>query len=451
MRRGVRGARKHPTAPRAVGIARLRERQRQLIESAERYRLALWAGGDELFDWDLTAGTLLSVSGNPDREPGEAVPLPGVEAFAQYLHPEDFPGYRDAMQDHLAGKTPHYEAVYRLRAPGGAWSWKLARGMIVARDAAGLPLRIAETQHDISAIKAVESDLLELTRELDARVHERTRELHQERQDLQEANRRLLEAIDELHRTQSELIESEKMASLGRLVAGVAHEVNTPLGVGVTAISFLSAQLRAIQNALERGLSAGEVRTLLASAQAAGTMAENNLLRAAELIRSFKQVAVDQATGDIRTINLQAYLDGILKSLHPALRKTNHQVLVDCSPIIEVSTRPDALYQIVSNLVMNSLLHAFPDKDAGTIRISVLPQDQQLTLRYEDDGVGMDAHVADRVFEPFFTTKRGRGGTGLGMLVAFNLVTQALGGRISLITQPGKGVRFDIVLPSMAP
>lgn len=253
--------------------------------------------------------------------------------------------------------------------------------------------------------------------------------------------------VKELHRTQAELIETEKMASLGRLVAGVAHEVNTPLGIGVTAISFLRGQLAD----LRAQLPAAQAEQWLAPAEAAATMAEVNMHRAANLVKTFKQVAVDQSTSHIRTVPVREYLEGTLLSLHPLLRKCGHRVALDCDPGLLLTSRPDALHQIIVNLVMNSLAHAYPDGAVGTLTITVIDAGPRLHIRYEDDGVGMDSQVASHLFEPFYTTRRSEGGTGLGMHIVYNLVTQALAGRISCETAPGAGVHLSIDIPSVHP
>jgi len=267
------------------------------------------------------------------------------------------------------------------------------------------------------------------------------------RDSLKLAHDELEQRVEELRRTQAELLETEKMASLGRLVAGVAHEVNTPLGVALTAVSFLRDQTRSLRSTLTaRGV---EIDTT--PLESASAMVETNLVRAARLVRNFKQVAVDQSTIHFRSVAVREYLDAILQSLHPTLRQAGHAVVVDCGPELQMTSRPDALHQIIVNLVMNSVTHAWPAGTVGKICIGVTQEDGRLHLRYEDDGCGMNSHVAAQMFEPFFTTKREQGGTGLGMHIVFNLVTQALAGRISCVTLPGEGVRFSIVFPSVHP
>ncbi len=267
------------------------------------------------------------------------------------------------------------------------------------------------------------------------------------RDSLKMAHDELERHVEELRRTQADLLETEKMASLGRLVAGVAHEVNTPLGVALTAVSFLRDQARNLRTTLTaRGvdIDTGPLET-------ASAMVESNLVRAARLVRNFKEVAVDQSTIHFRSVTVREYLDAILQSLHPTLRKTGHAVVVECNAELQMTSRPDALHQIIVNLVMNSVMHAWPAECVGNIRIAVTREEERLHLCYEDDGAGMEPKVAAQMFEPFFTTKREHGGTGLGMHIVYNLVTQALAGRIAYATQPGAGVRFDIVFPAVHP
>jgi len=190
---------------------------------------------------------------------------------------------------------------------------------------------------------------------------------------------------------------------------------------------------------------------VLGPAEAACTMVAQNLKRAANLVQSFKQVAVDQSTSDIRTVLVREYLEGTLASLHPVLRKTPLKVRIECDPALSMTSRPDALYQIIMNLVMNSVHHAFPDGGDGTLSIAAERVDGRVTLSYADDGAGMNEAVAAQMFEPFFTTKRDQGGTGLGMHIVYNLVSHALGGRIACATAPGQGVRFEIVFPAVHP
>jgi ligand-binding sensor domain-containing protein/signal transduction histidine kinase len=414
------------------GLAR-RRAQEALRVSEQRLSLALWGSGDELLDWDLEAGMMRRMGGADGRAAQGTGGLNDIDSLGVLIHPDDFPAVRDALLAHFRGETEHLEVVYRERTPARDWPWKLVRARVVARHPDGTPKRFAGMQQDITRLKAVESELRELNEALDARVRERTAALEA--------------MVDELRRTQGELVESEKMASLGRLVAGVAHEVNTPLGVGVTAVSYLRAQVAGVAAALRRFVSPEEAERLVAPIDQAAAMTENNLQRAANLVKTFKQVAVDQANPERRTIVLRDYLEATLQSLRPKLKPTGHRVELHCDPAVRMTGRPDALHQVVVNLVMNSVFHGYPDGRAGRLALDVDAVDGQVRVVYRDDGVGMPADVAARIFEPFFTTRRGSGGTGLGLHIVYNLVTQGLGGKIGCATAPGEGVAFTIVFP----
>ena len=271
----------------------------------------------------------------------------------------------------------------------------------------------------------------------------------QAQESLKDAYAELQGRIEELRRTQGELIENEKMASLGRLVAGVAHEINTPLGIGVTAASHLDGIFASIDR-MHVDAANPDLRKALASGRRCVELVLSNLGKAAQLVKTFKQVAVDQSNEEKRRIAMRPYLDDVLASLHPRLKPTPHRVEVDCPADIEFDTLPGALYQIVSNIVLNSLLHAFDNDRAGLIRIRVGLVGDALEMTLSDDGKGMPEDVRLRVFEPFFTTRRGSGGTGLGLHLVYNLATQLLGGTIVCASSPGRGTRFTIRLPPIS-
>jgi C4-dicarboxylate-specific signal transduction histidine kinase len=253
-----------------------------------------------------------------------------------------------------------------------------------------------------------------------------------------------------LRETQTQLTEAEKMASLGNLVAGVAHEINTPVGVSVTAASHLVEQTRRFQSRIDDSQEV-DVQELSGYQKAASACAElilKNLDRAAQLISSFKQVAVDQSSERQRQFELSTYLAEILTSLRPRIGRSGHQVKLDCPQGIFMHTFPGALYQVLSNLIINSLTHAFSGEQTGHIQITVVALgDRAIRLSFRDNGMGMSDEVRQHIFEPFFTTRRGSGGSGLGMHIVYNLVTQALGGTISCGEAPGGGALFEMELP----
>lgn len=265
---------------------------------------------------------------------------------------------------------------------------------------------------------------------------------------IREKNDELQQALEHLHLAQDELVRKEKLASLGALVAGVAHEINTPIGVAITAASHLGDHVKRIAKLRQSGqLTASYLENFEAMAIESSSMVLRNLQRADELVRSFKQVAVDQSSDQRRSFNLRDYIEEILLSLQPKLKPTKHEVIVACRDDIVLDTNPAAIYQTLVNLVMNSLIHGFEDMQEGQIRIDVTLMDDMVVMVYSDNGCGMSEQVLSQIFDPFFTTRRGRGGTGLGMHIVYNLVTQMLKGKIEVKSMPGQGTSTSIQFP----
>lgn len=316
----------------------------------------------------------------------------------------------------------------------------------------------------------LEDQVRERTRELEAALHEnekinrtlqRTqeqmlREIEQRKQAhaaLQREQEEQKILIARLEQATNQLVQAEKLASLGSLVAGVAHELNTPLGNSLMVASALSGKV----DEFARQVAAGTLRkqTLLDfvdQCHHAAALLQRNTQRAADLIGNFKEVAVDQTSMRRRRFDLRQTLDEVLSALKPKLRHTPHRLEVTVPPGIILESYPGPIEQIISNLVANSLLHGLDDATPGSIRISAeLVGDDRVALSYSDDGVGIGEAEAKRVFDPFFTTKLGSGGSGLGLYIVYNLTTAVLGGSIKLSSAPGQGVRFDLSLPLVAP
>ncbi len=261
------------------------------------------------------------------------------------------------------------------------------------------------------------------------------------------------ESFDQLRQIQRRMIENEKMAALGGLVSGVAHEINTPIGSATVAATLLLERARAAEQAFAQGrLSRSGAADFMAVVLEAGRALYANLDRAGTLVKSFKRIAVDQTRDDRQRIDLKGYVDELMQSLRPQLRKSGVTATLDLPPGIMLDTYPGALSQVLSNLTANALMHAFEGRTQGSIVIEAGPPvGGSLILRFSDDGVGMTPETQGRLFEPFFTTRRGRGGTGLGMHIVFNLVTLVLGGTIDTESRLGAGTVFMIGLPLSAP
>jgi PAS domain S-box-containing protein len=305
--------------------------------------------------------------------------------------------------------------------------------------------------NDITEIKQAEDVLRIAHDELELKVEERTSELMAMNEELVAMNDELVYTLDRLKKTQQLLLHSEKMAALGGLVAGMSHEISTPIGIGVTSVSYVQKELSEISKKVaDNCLTKDEFDEFIAEATIFMQTTAKNLERADLLIRSFKQVSVDQSTEEKRRFNARQYLDELLLSLHPLFRNTAHRVIVDCPDNLEVVTYPGLLSQIITNLITNSLRHGFDAGINGVLELRFDRLGSFYTLTYSDNGLGMESDVLEHIYDPFFTTKRGKaGGTGLGLHLVYNIVTQQLEGEIKCFSEPHKGARFIITFPDL--
>ena len=272
--------------------------------------------------------------------------------------------------------------------------------------------------------------------------------------ELLSSNVELTHTLEHLQTAQRHLIESEKLASLGRLVAGVAHELNTPLGNAMTVVSTLDERYASLSQKITNGegLRKSELLELLDCTQQGHSLLQRNVQKAAELVRDFKQVAVDQSSEMRRLFDLAAVIEEVLITIRPRFKHSCFAIKTELTPGITMDSFPGPLGQVLTNLVLNALIHAFEDQETGTVTVSCrLRPDGAAELSCDDDGTGMEDAVQKRIFDPFFTTKMGRGGSGLGLNIAHNICTGVLGGRIEVNSIVGMGTRFEIVLPTKAP
>lgn len=295
------------------------------------------------------------------------------------------------------------------------------------------------------AVAEREARLRALNAELEDQVRERTGHLEQ-------SNAELAQALTELRNTQADLIQSEKLAALGGLVASVAHEMNTPIGNALMACTSLAEQGQALRQASGEGrLTKRQFDEGLRALEDAASLAERSLRRAAELVSSFKQVAVDQTSEHYRVFSLQQLCAEISTLLTPSLRRQGAQVELDIPEELELAGYPGPLGQVLTNLIENAALHGLRGAGGRILLRAALVDEQTLSLEVEDSGSGMPAEVRARIFEPFFTTRRGQGGTGLGLTIVHNLVSGSLKGQISLRSEPGAGSCFRLLLPRQLP
>ena len=273
-------------------------------------------------------------------------------------------------------------------------------------------------------------------------------ELRRREEGWRDAARRADEALTELRRTQDDLIQSEKLASLGQLVAGVSHEISTPLGIALTTSTQIEADSESFQQLVEDNrLSRSRLLHYAGRMHEGSRLLTANLMRASSLLHSFKQVAADQALEERREIDLGAWIEDLLKSLRPLARPGRHEILAICPPGTVLDTYPGILAQVLTNAIKNAIDHGLRDRQGGRVTVTVTPSPDWLTIEIADDGVGIEPEHLGRVFDPFFTTARARGGTGLGLHIAHNLVVGRLAGSIALHSHPGHGTALRLQLP----
>ena len=254
---------------------------------------------------------------------------------------------------------------------------------------------------------------------------------------------------EQLLKTRNELVQSEKMASLGRLVAGFAHELNTPIGVAVGSASALQDNVQCINQLLEQEeVDEEDLLDKLETIDETAKLTLSNLKRAANLVKSFKRTAVDQTSDQVRRFEVKALIEDVINMLHNRFKRTTIQIQIDCPDNLTIKSMPGALEQILTNLLMNSLIHGFDDgKNTGHINIKVQLEENNLHIEYSDTGKGVASENVEKIFEPFFTTYRAHGGSGLGMYICYNLIVTQLNGTMTCDSSHGKGVMFKIDFP----
>jgi PAS domain S-box-containing protein len=357
------------------------------------------------------------------RPVGEA----SLHDWQSILAPSSFNGARRLWTQALESGTP-LEMELSLRGKDGQYRPFLTRA-IPLRDSADAVYGWIGTHIDISERKRSEQEI-------------------RSAKDAAEA------ALRDLRETQASLIEAEKLAALGRLVAGVAHEINNPVGISLTVASSLAQKSAAFAEEVANGvdLKRSSLTDFLEATRDASSQLIANLNRAAELIQSFKQVAADRSYSDPRTFDVGNLTEQVLMSLRPGLRKHSLKLNVECQPDLTMSSYPGLYGQVLTSLFLNSVTHAFPDDTQGTIDIKARARgEHDVEVLFSDDGCGMSLDVRRQAFDPFFTTRRDLGCTGLGLHIVHNIVTNRLGGKLRLDSEPGEGTKVQLIFPRVAP
>lgn len=354
------------------------------------------------------------------------------------VHPEDKKMVEDAVNKCIKYKAL-YTLEYRIITDGNTLFLHEKTDILYDRN--NSPVGIFGTIQDITQLKLAEQEIRELNAELEQRVINRTEQL-------KKANEELEMTLQSLRETQDQLIESEKMAALGNMVAGIANEINTPIGMGVSTVSDLKTKLETIGVAYQNNvLKKSELENFIKTSNETILALQVQLNRASELIKNFRQVSASRSDEKAREINLKKHLQEIVANLQLELKKHPISVVINCPENLMITTYPGAIFQIITILIMNSIQHAFPDFSKGILYLDVTEQEEKINLRYSDNGKGIEEENLKKIFEPFFTTIRGQGGVGLGLHIVYNLVAQKLHGTIDAKSKINEGVIFTIKFP----
>ncbi len=355
----------------------------------------------------------------------------------------DRPSQRDEVSDALSqgGRVDRFEVIHRHR--DGHAVTCLMSGRTIQTGAQKLNLF---TVVDVTLQRLAEREIRDMNQRLELRVQARTEKL-------EIANHELSLALSSVQAMQTELVRSEKLAALGSLVAGVAHELNTPIGNSVTVGSTLQHRVQELSAAYNRGeLRRSFLLDYIDAASRGTEILMRALSRANDLISSFKRVAVDQSSDQRRMFDLQTTLREVCLTLEPMYKNTPYRLTVEVPDGITMDSFPGALGQLITNFVSNALQHGFEGRSAGHMQLLVQAQGfGDIVLHFIDDGIGMNEDTRKRVFDPFFTTKLGQGGSGLGMNIVYNIVHEVMGGSIEIASVPGGGTHITVILPRIAP
>lgn len=288
-------------------------------------------------------------------------------------------------------------------------------------------------------------ELMDLNDQLEIRVVQRTGEI-------EAANKALHESMDKLEKAMKELMHAEKLASLGSMVAGISHELNTPIGNTMLAASTMERLFEGARSQFESGqFKRSAMAEFVSEGLEMSSLITRSTQRSSELVASFKQVAVDQTSEQRRLFDLKSVIDDNVAAMTPNFKKKQINIVNQVPPDIRCDSFPGPLGQILTNVIQNAIVHGFEAKGGGTLTISCLNQAKLIVLNIHDDGVGMPQNIVAHVFDPFFTTRMGQGGSGLGMSISHRIATSVLGGDLRVESRPGFGTTFILTVPKVAP
>ena len=420
-----------------IDVTRMKQQQDVILESEQKFNMFFNASPVAVSVRQQVGERYVYVAVNPAWESlmrfsSQQVVGQDSNGLGIHVNPQKMAGLAERIA--AAGGTLRSESVVR-RGDGS----EIVGESVLALVHSGEVALVISSIHDVTEKRAMERDLRELNAELESRIQERTASLTA-------ANIELRQAMLNLQQTQDRLVQSEKLASLGALVAGVSHELNTPIGNGLMAASTLQSRLKTFEKQYAQGLRRTDIEDFMTRVREGTEIALRNLERASSLIKGFKQVSVDQTSEHKRRFRVAELVEGILLTLHPMLKRTPYEVRLDMDTALEMDSYPGALGQVLTNLLQNAVAHGLDGLPAGHIDITARATGDDVVLQVRDNGHGIPPEVHKYLFDPFYTTKLGKGGSGLGLPIVRNIVTGVLQGHIEFDSVPGEGTVFRLIL-----
>ena len=419
---------------RQTELARSEERLRATLENTPSITMQWYDLRGRIVYWNRASEIMYGCSSE------QALGVCIAENPLMFADQEHATGFIKVLAEIDRTGQPFGPAEFKLRGKEGEMLTVLATSFAIPAEDGGKIFVCMGV--DITAQRTVEDEIRALNSELERRVGARTGELVQ-------ANRELASTVESLKSTQEQLVQADKLAALGSMVAGIAHELNTPIGNSVLLTSTLGDKTADFARLVEADkLRRADLKQYLETAREALILMDRNLASAVNLIRSFKQVSADRASSQRRRFDLAPVCHDVVATLMPAIRRAGHRIEVEVNDGIEMESYPGPLGQIITNFVNNAMLHAFGQGQHGLMRLqcSHIGTDG-VEIRFSDNGCGIPLADHRRIFDPFFTTKLGTGGSGLGLNIVYNIVTGLLGGTISFDSEVDEGTTFIIVLP----
>ncbi len=403
-------------------------------EAQERLSLALWGSHSELWDWDLLKNTIYRSNQFNLLDNVEGESHFDYQQLRELTHKDDIEELIEKFEAHIHNKTEYFDVSYRRLTVDGQWQWYRSRAKAVNRDSDGIAHRIVGTVEDIDELKQVQTELKKFNSELESRVKARTEEL--------------TDTLEKLHSTEIQLIESEKLASLAELVVGIAHELNTPLGISLTATTHIHDILKNLCNKKAQGkMKSTDFDQFESTALDGLALLFANINKTIELVQTFKSLSPKTTDETGSSFSLSKLLDCFAEVNTNRSETPLAKLTINCQPKLVITTFANDLIDILLHLLNNAYTHGFVDIDQPAILIEVTSTDSGVTLQFSDNGVGIEQDLLKKIFEPFYTSQRGRC-TGLGLPIVYNIIYYRLSGTLTCESQPGHGFCLNIHLPN---